>query len=1344
MKKLHFLILTIVICVLTTSAFARIFMPTVFTANGFSSGKYITGKYRGYTRQWRRYVPNYQIGVDIACDDDGYTYLVSGQHVQKYRTDGQLVKNWGGFGSEYLVNIQHIALLPNGKSIVVDWGCEKGRITVYSSDNNILAVTNAVDILGASWNSYGVTGGKDNNFYFYSSSYPAKRVSPNLSSIEELGWQYRYSWRQAPQISENGTVYLWQNERAIVYNQSGIYNKTLYFTNAPYSSYWEGSFIVEGNDIWYRNYKRYGNYPNYYYTNYLSHYDLNGVWQETKTDTCNFYGYWWGNTLIKVDGNKYWYINYNQRYLYEINVDSNNYTTSYLPGDRYKALASSFDYVTFTGNSIQKYIHSASASGQHSWTLSDTITKSEYVGGMFNNPSGILINNNDNLIITDTDNHKMRVFDLDGTHIKDIESENVSGKFFSGKYGCFIAQDLVGNYYVTSEHFVQKYDSNWKYITHWGCDHNMIDPYDVAVYNNIAYVFEPKNNCISLQDTASGNYTGKWDIISLTAIYNFWTSRIAAGSQGVYLSSDKKAFRFDLSGNLADSWSFSDNVALASDENYSDIKGICVAPDNTVYMPGEISTNGHFKTSFVDKVQADGTFIKRIFLTNSINLSSRAPLTVNSDGSFYIRNGSSSILHIDGNGNIINTISGLDVGNDFVILNSDKIAYINRPQDGSGPLIHIISTNGNVLAEWGKHGRVPGQPFMYYQKGIDTDGTDLYIADSGNSRLLRFTEQGSNIWIAPNDNLKYPSGIVVDDNNIVYVADTENMRVRKYTTEGTHLGDIKAPFVSGKYEIGRYISGRYGVDLALDDNGSLFITSDQCVMKYAKNGDYLGYWNNIFMQPPMLTNVIDKANAKRYSGGYFSGRFSTPTGVAEDKDGNVFVVDPVNGYVMKYTSISAGGIENKGPVLNGGGDFTVPVGKTVSIIVEAEDSDSSWVELTCTTQRAPGSTFTVETLPDGMLRGTFSWTPAESDSGTNGIQFIAKDSLGGTDKNISIIDVSGLMEPINVIASDGAYVDKITVEWSAVPGATKYNIYRNTNNKTNAAIKISGDVTGLNYNDLSVTPGIMYYYWVKAGGNESWSELSTNDSGYAQLTQPVNISATDGAYNDKVVVIWSNVVGAVEYNIYRGKTNNAALATLLGTSTNNIYSDTTVTPGVKNYYWIKALAEVGDSEFSNSDSGFAFISQDKPIVNGKWKYKSKNGKAKLNIKGLDMETPLANYLEAGYLVGLKDATTYKTVDGPRELKPKPKKNGDIKFWFYKKKKDAVIKYKPNDKKPNKDKLIYKVWEPLPAKIIFFVQPPQPDENVDVSDSQILIKPVYELYLSPGAKMKNGWRELITE
>jgi fibronectin type 3 domain-containing protein len=89
--------------------------------------------------------------------------------------------------------------------------------------------------------------------------------------------------------------------------------------------------------------------------------------------------------------------------------------------------------------------------------------------------------------------------------------------------------------------------------------------------------------------------------------------------------------------------------------------------------------------------------------------------------------------------------------------------------------------------------------------------------------------------------------------------------------------------------------------------------------------------------------------------------------------------------------------------------------------------------------------------------------------------------------------------PQNVQATDGTYEDRIVVSWSPVSNATRYMVFRNTENDSGAATDISGEITGTQYNDDSVTAGQTYYYWVKAGDASGWSLFSDPDTGITKM-----------------------------------------------------------------------------------------------------------------------------------------------------------------------------------------------------------------------------------------------------
>jgi hypothetical protein len=85
---------------------------------------------------------------------------------------------------------------------------------------------------------------------------------------------------------------------------------------------------------------------------------------------------------------------------------------------------------------------------------------------------------------------------------------------------------------------------------------------------------------------------------------------------------------------------------------------------------------------------------------------------------------------------------------------------------------------------------------------------------------------------------------------------------------------------------------------------------------------------------------------------------------------------------------------------------------------------------------------------------------------------------------------------------------------------------------------------------------------------------------------PTGILASDGTFSDGVHVSWNASAGATSYQVWRATTNKSSRATLIGTSTTPLFNDTTATPGVTYYYWIRAVNAGGTSGFSSSNSGY--------------------------------------------------------------------------------------------------------------------------------------------------------------
>ncbi len=176
----------------------------------------------------------------------------------------------------------------------------------------------------------------------------------------------------------------------------------------------------------------------------------------------------------------------------------------------------------------------------------------------------------------------------------------------------------------------------------------------------------------------------------------------------------------------------------------------------------------------------------------------------------------------------------------------------------------------------------------------------------------------------------------------------------------------------------------------------------------------------------------------------------------------------------------------------------------------------------------------------------------------------------------------------NVQASDGAFLDRVQVTWTASGMATSYTVYRATYPYSFFAASV-GTTSDVVYNDTKAAAGVKYYYWVKASNAYGTSDFSTYDVGSRSngLPQtPTNVQASDGTFPDKVQVTWTASGMATSYTVYRATYPYSFFAASVGTTSGVVYDDTTAAHGVNYYYWVKASNAYGTSDFSAIDSGF--------------------------------------------------------------------------------------------------------------------------------------------------------------
>lgn len=152
--------------------------------------------------------------------------------------------------------------------------------------------------------------------------------------------------------------------------------------------------------------------------------------------------------------------------------------------------------------------------------------------------------------------------------------------------------------------------------------------------------------------------------------------------------------------------------------------------------------------------------------------------------------------------------------------------------------------------------------------------------------------------------------------------------------------------------------------------------------------------------------------------------------------------------------------------------------------------------------------------------------------------------------------------------------ETVIINWTAVPGATNYEVARNTTPDVTSATFIATTVN-LTYTDTTVTADTYWYYWVQArtvttSGSFSPVLVAWSSTGGTLTLGAPSPSATTTGGAPSVTVTWAAVQGSASYDVYRNSANTNAGSTLLGNSTTHYFNDYTGTPGTSYYYFVTA------------------------------------------------------------------------------------------------------------------------------------------------------------------------------
>ncbi|SMQ85003.1 SpoIID/LytB domain protein [Bacillus sp. OV166] len=258
-------------------------------------------------------------------------------------------------------------------------------------------------------------------------------------------------------------------------------------------------------------------------------------------------------------------------------------------------------------------------------------------------------------------------------------------------------------------------------------------------------------------------------------------------------------------------------------------------------------------------------------------------------------------------------------------------------------------------------------------------------------------------------------------------------------------------------------------------------------------------------------------------------------------------------------------VDNIKPVISGATSKTIYVNTTFDPRVGVTAMDNSDGDVT--------SAIKINGLVNSKTAGVYTLTYTVTDS-------------SGNETTVTRQITVKLASPANLKAVASTY-NSVNLSWSAVSGASGYEIYRSTSS-TGTYTKIAS-TTSTSYSSTSLNTGTAYYYKVRAYKTvtpSAYSGYSSVVSAKPVLATPSSAKAASSAYNS-IKTSWTAVSGASGYEVYRA-TSSTGSYYYAGSTTSTIFNNSGLVTNTPYYYKIRAYRMVGSTKVYSNLSAVVF------------------------------------------------------------------------------------------------------------------------------------------------------------
>jgi subtilase family serine protease len=186
--------------------------------------------------------------------------------------------------------------------------------------------------------------------------------------------------------------------------------------------------------------------------------------------------------------------------------------------------------------------------------------------------------------------------------------------------------------------------------------------------------------------------------------------------------------------------------------------------------------------------------------------------------------------------------------------------------------------------------------------------------------------------------------------------------------------------------------------------------------------------------------------------------------------------------------------------------------------------------------------------------------------------------LGSVDAGQVVLGLAAPNTPGGVLAT--AHGDAIGLIWTAVPGATSYDVYAGTAAGQEAATPVLTGITGNSTTLTGLNYGQQYYLTVAAVSSFGASPPSNEALAMTAPAPPAGVRTQAGA--GSITVSWEASTGANTYTLYEGPPSSPPATPVVSAITATSYTVSGLAPGNSYAFTVAALNSAGSSPVSTA------------------------------------------------------------------------------------------------------------------------------------------------------------------